>query len=93
MSDSAIRKIIFSVLPDYIQNTFADKNFRILDCNIQSVIHENPYPTAFVCVSVIVSENYTDKYFQILIEFIFDTNNIGLLDFNIIHIEQIEETI
>lgn len=43
MSDSAIHKVIFSVLPDYIQNIFADKDFRILDCNIQSVVHENTF--------------------------------------------------
>ncbi len=91
MSDSAIRKVIFSMLLDYIQNIFADKNFRIIDCNIQTVVHENTYPTTFV--SVIVAENHTDKYFKILIEYIFDTHDSGLLDLNILHIEQIEERI
>lgn len=93
MSDSTIRKVIFSVLPDYIHNTFADKDFMIIDCNIQSVIQWNNIPNIFAFVSVTVRENYTDKNFRILIEFTFDTENLALLEFKIIHIEQIGETI
>ena len=88
MSDSVIHKAIFSVLPGYIYTL--NKNFMIINCNIQPETHENAYPNICVCVCVTVVENYTYNKFQLLMEFIFNIKDEVLLGFNIIDIRQIK---